>query len=125
MGFYFYGNGIRNALIGNFSPLTLRQDKGALWENFLISERLKRNRYARRHFVDTYFWRTKPGQEIDFLEENDGQISAFEIKWTLSALRQPLRHLPQRTLGTIFRELRQRILLRFWRRQLDDSFEVL
>ena len=82
MGFYFYGNGIRNALIGNFSPLTLRQDKGALWENFLISERLKRNRYARRHFVNTYFWRTKPGQEIDFLEENDGQISAFEIKWT-------------------------------------------
>jgi len=80
---YFYDNGIRNALIGNFSPLALRQDKGALWENFLLSERLKRNRYARRHFVNTYFWRTKQGQEIDYLEESDGRIAAFEIKWNL------------------------------------------
>jgi predicted AAA+ superfamily ATPase len=78
---YFYDNGIRNALIGNFSPLALRQDKGALWENFLISERLKCNRYARRHFVNTYFWRSKQGQEIDYLEESDGRIAAFEIKW--------------------------------------------
>lgn len=78
---YFYDNGIRNALIGNFAPLALRQDKGALWENFLISERLKRNRYARRHFVNTYFWRTKQGQEIDYLEESDGRLEAFEIKW--------------------------------------------
>ncbi len=78
---YFYDNGIRNALIGNFSPLALRQDKGALWENFLISERLKCNSYARRHFVNTYFWRTKQGQEIDYLEESDGRIAAFEIKW--------------------------------------------
>lgn len=78
---YFYDNGIRNTLIGNFSPLALRQDKGALWENFLLSERLKCNRYARRHFVNTYFWRTKQGQEIDYLEERDGRISAFEFKW--------------------------------------------
>lgn len=78
---YFYDNGIRNALVGNFAPLDLRQDKGALWENFLISERLKCNRYARRHFVNTYFWRTKQGQEIDYLEESDGRIAAFEIKW--------------------------------------------
>lgn len=78
---YFYDNGIRNALIGNFSPLALRQDKGALWENFLVSERLKRSSYARRHFVNTYFWRTKQGQEIDYLEESDGNISAFEIRW--------------------------------------------
>lgn len=79
---YFYDNGIRNALIGNFSPLALRSDKGALWENFLISERLKRNRYARRHFLNTYFWRTKQGQEIDYLEEKDGHIAAFEAKWS-------------------------------------------
>lgn len=79
---YFYDNGIRNALISNFSPLSLRQDKGALLENFLISERLKRNQYMRRHFVNTYFWRTRQGQEIDYLEESDGRISAFEMKWT-------------------------------------------
>ena len=78
---YFYDNGIRNALIGNFSPLSLRQDKGALWKNFLLSERLKCNRYARRHFVNTYFWRTKQGQEIDYLEESNGRIAAFELKW--------------------------------------------
>lgn len=78
---YFYDNGIRNALIGNFAELSLRQDKGALWENFMISERVKRNSYARRHFVNSYFWRTKQGQEIDYLEESDGHISAFEIKW--------------------------------------------
>jgi predicted AAA+ superfamily ATPase len=85
---YFYDNGIRNALIGNFSPLSLRQDKGALWENFLLSERLKCNRYARRHFVNTYFWRTKQGQEIDYLEESNGRIEAFEIKWNFK--RKPL-----------------------------------
>jgi uncharacterized protein len=78
---YFYDNGIRNALVGNFAPLELRQDKGALWENFLVCERLKRNRYARRHFVNTYFWRTKQGSEIDYLEESEGRLAAFEIKW--------------------------------------------
>ncbi len=83
---YFYDNGIRNALLGNFSPLELRNDKGALWENFLVSERLKRNRYARRHFVNTYFWRTKLQQEIDYLEEYDGQLSAFEMKWKPSRM---------------------------------------
>jgi uncharacterized protein len=78
---YFYDNGIRNALIGNFAPIALRNDKGALWENFLISERLKSNRYLRRHFVNTYFWRTKQGQEIDYIEESDGRFAAFEMKW--------------------------------------------
>lgn len=78
---YFYDLGIRNALIGNFAPLEGRSDKGALWENFVISERLKRNHYARKLFLNTYFWRTKQGQEIDYLEEMDGQIRAYEIKW--------------------------------------------
>ncbi len=86
---YFYDTGIRNALIGNFSPLELRQDKGALWENFFISERLKANRYARRHFINTYFWRTKQGQEIDYLEEREGRIAAFEIKWNPVKGRPP------------------------------------
>lgn len=84
---YFYDNGIRNALIGNFSPISLRDDKGALWENFLISERLKSNLYSRRHFVNRYFWRTKQGLEIDYLEESDSHLSAFEMKW--SPKRQP------------------------------------
>lgn len=77
---YFYDNGIRNAIINNFSPLTLRQDVGALWENFLISERIKVNHYRKR-YVNTYFWRTQAQQEIDYIEESDGQFKAFEFKW--------------------------------------------
>jgi uncharacterized protein len=78
---YFYDNGIRNALIGNFQPMSLRQDTGALWENFLVSERMKANHYSQRWFVNSYFWRTRQQQEIDYLEENNGEISAFEFKW--------------------------------------------
>ena len=78
--FYFYDNGIRNAILQNFSPLSLRQDVGALWENFFISERIKANQYARR-FVNSYFWRTNQQQEIDYIEECDGQFSIFEMKW--------------------------------------------
>lgn len=77
---YFYDTGIRNALIEDYRPLELRPDKGSLWENFLISERLKSNHYGRR-FVNTYFWKTHQKQEIDLIEESDGQINAFEIKW--------------------------------------------
>ncbi|MBI2459640.1 MAG: ATP-binding protein [Parcubacteria group bacterium] len=78
---YFYDTGVRNALINNLNPLQLRQDVGALWENFIISERLK---YTRNNGLDknTYFWRTKQGQEIDYLEEAGGKLSGFEIKWT-------------------------------------------
>jgi len=77
---YFFDNGIRNMIIGNFSPLDLREDKGALWENFLVSERLKQNLYKER-FAKLYFWRTRQQQEIDFVEERDGKVSAFEFKW--------------------------------------------
>lgn len=77
---YFYDTGVRNALIEDFRPLDLRPDKGELWENFLISERLKSNHYGRR-FVKTYFWKTHQKQEIDLIEETDGQINAFEFKW--------------------------------------------
>ncbi|MEY4540951.1 MAG: hypothetical protein RLZZ306_2708 [Bacteroidota bacterium] len=79
---YFHDNGIRNALINNFAPLSLRQDVGALWENFLISERLKANHYQKKS-VNCYFWRTKSQQEIDYIEEIDGQFTAFEFKWKL------------------------------------------
>lgn len=78
--FYFYDNGIRNAILQNFAPLTLRQDVGALWENFFISERIKANQYAGR-YVNSYFWRTNQQQEIDYIEESDGSFSVFEMKW--------------------------------------------
>ena len=83
---YFYDNGIRNAILQNFSPLSLRQDVGALWENYFISERLKANHY-RLHFTKNYFWRTFQQQEIDLIEETDGVLTAFEIKW--NEKRQP------------------------------------
>jgi len=77
---YFYDNGIRNMIIGNFNQLNLRTDIGALWENFLISERKKQNIY-KDTFARIYFWRTKQQQEIDFVEEREGKISGFEFKW--------------------------------------------
>jgi len=77
---YFYDTGIRNAILQNFAPLNLRQDIGALWENYFIAERIKRNHYNQHH-ARIYFWRTIQQQEIDFIEESDGQITAFEVKW--------------------------------------------
>ena len=77
---YFYDNGIRNAILQNFAPLSLRQDAGALWENFIISERIKANQYSGR-YVNSYFWRTTQQQEIDYVEESDGRFSVFEMKW--------------------------------------------
>lgn len=81
---YFYDNGIRNAIIGNFKPLSTRTDSGALWENYLISERLKWINYQKL-YGEKYFWRTAQQQEIDYLEESDGQINAFEFKWNEKA----------------------------------------
>lgn len=77
---YFYDNGIRNAILQNFAPLSLRNDVGSLWENFFISERLKTNHYNGR-YCKSYFWRTTQQQEIDYIEEEDGTFNAFEIKW--------------------------------------------
>ncbi|MCB0587151.1 MAG: ATP-binding protein [Phaeodactylibacter sp.] len=77
---YFYDNGIRNSIISNFNPLALRQDTGALWENFLLAERFKRNTYN-DYFCNTYFWRTTTQQEIDYIEEYGGKFHAFEFKW--------------------------------------------
>jgi len=81
---YFYDTGIRNMIIGNFNPLKLRTDTGALWENFLISERKKQNIY-KETFARMYFWRTKQQQEVDFVEEKDGKIYGFEFKWKTKA----------------------------------------
>lgn len=77
---YFYDNGVRNALIGDFKPLSLRQDVGALWENFIISERIKHNAYHQFH-GNSYFWRTQQQQEIDYIEDVDGILHAYEFKW--------------------------------------------
>jgi hypothetical protein len=77
---YFYDNGIRNMIINNLNPLELRTDKGALWENFLISERIKLQQYNQL-YTNNYFWRTVQKQEIDFVEEINGQVTAYEFKW--------------------------------------------
>lgn len=76
---YFYDNGIRNALISNFSPLELRNDKGSLWENFIISERMKQNAYQLRD-AQLYFWRTVSQQEVDLIEIQDGIMTCYEMK---------------------------------------------
>jgi predicted AAA+ superfamily ATPase len=85
---YFYDNGIRNMLISNFHQLDLRVDKGVLWENFLVSERRKQNLY-KDTFAKMYFWRTKQQQEIDFVEENNDQITGFEFKWNNKKAKLP------------------------------------
>ena len=77
---YFYDVGVRNALIGAYGPINLRNDIGALWENFIISERIKQNENNLR-YINRYFWRTHQQQEIDYLEEKDQKLSAFEFKW--------------------------------------------
>ncbi|HHU98135.1 MAG: ATP-binding protein [Bacteroidales bacterium] len=86
--YYFYDNGIRNVLISNFTQPQMRIDTGALWENFLISERLKNNHYNKR-FVNSYFWRTQGRAEIDYIEETDGILHAYEIKWSDKIVRFP------------------------------------
>ena len=78
---YFFDNGIRNAIINDFKLLSLRNDIGALWENYLISERIKRNKYLKEN-VEYYFWRNYSQQEVDLLELRDGRIHAFEFKYS-------------------------------------------
>lgn len=77
---YFYDNGILNIVKGNLNPFDIREDRGALWENFLISERIKHNAYT-IPLTQSYFWRTKHQQEIDYVEEYGGKITGFEFKW--------------------------------------------
>lgn len=81
---YFWDTGIRNALIRNFNPLDLRQDTGALWETFVLSERLKHLRNSGQDPA-SYFWRTHRQQEIDYIEEMSGHLNAYEIKWNPDA----------------------------------------
>lgn len=89
---YFCDLGIRNSLIKNFNDLYLRNDVGVLWENFCILERVKKNT-IKRNFINIYFWRTYSGNEIDYLEEQSGQIVGFEFKWGEKKSRLPTEFL--------------------------------
>lgn len=79
--YYFFDNGVRNGLIGNFNPLALRDDAGALWENYVLAERMKYNLYTGRH-ARSYFWRTYDRQEIDLVEDHAGRLTAAEMKFS-------------------------------------------
>jgi hypothetical protein len=86
--YYFLDTGIRNALINNFNPLSLRDDVGLLWENYLVMERLKKQEYLGLA-ANNYFWRTYTRQEIDLVEERDGRLNGFEMKWGKGRSRPP------------------------------------
>ncbi|KKP32804.1 MAG: ATPase [Candidatus Staskawiczbacteria bacterium RIFOXYB2_FULL_32_9] len=85
---YFYDLGLRNAIINNFNPLSLRQDVGALWENFMISERVKRNNNL-GIFANIFFWRVTSGKEIDYIEDSGGVLSGYEFKWQKDSFSVP------------------------------------
>ena len=86
--YYFLDNGIRNALINNFNPLSLRNDIGELWENYLVIERLKYHEYLRQS-ANAYFWRTYRQQELDLVEERQGRLFGYEMKWGKSKVKPP------------------------------------
>ncbi len=101
--YYFYDNGIRNAIIANFNTLDLRDNIGKLWKNFLIMERIKKQNYT-DIFANNYFWRTWDQKEIDFIEEREGRLYGFEFKWGTSAAKAPKEWLatyPNATFETI------------------------
>ncbi|KAF0152863.1 MAG: putative ATPase [Ignavibacteria bacterium] len=85
---YFYDNGIRNAVIANFSPLNLRSDTGMLWENYIMSERIKHQTYSGM-ITNNYFWRTYDQQEIDLVEERGGNLYGYEFKWKADKIKAP------------------------------------
>jgi uncharacterized protein len=90
--YYFYDNGVRNALISNFNPIALRDDVGMLWENYIIVERLKKQEYS-GIISNNYFWRTYDRKEIDLIEEREGKLYGYEIKWSSKKQKKPLEWL--------------------------------
>lgn len=86
--YYFLDTGIRNALINNFNPLQIRNDVGQLWENYIVLERLKMQAYLNKN-SNNYFWRTYRQQELDFVEEREGQLFGYEIKWGKGRAKPP------------------------------------
>jgi predicted AAA+ superfamily ATPase len=104
--YYFYDNGIRNALIANFNSIGLRNDVGQLWENFLVVERLKKQHY-KSIYANNFFWRSWSGQEVDFVEEREGKLFGYEFKWSADKVKQPklwLETYPQSTFEIINKE---------------------
>ncbi len=85
---YFWDLGVRNMLINNFAPLNMRTDKGQMWENFMIAERLKHLSYNEM-YASFYFWRTYTGAELDFVEERNGELFAYEIKFRKARKNPP------------------------------------
>jgi len=86
---YFYDNGIRNAILSDFSSISVRKDMGELWENYIIAERIKMNGNRQRN-TRYYFWRTYDQQEIDLIEVHENQVCAFEIKWGAKPVKVPV-----------------------------------
>ena len=87
--YYFYDNGVRNAIISQFNGLDDRNDVGFLFENFVVMERLKKQEYSNSLFANNYFWRTYDKKEIDFIEERDGKLFGYEIKWKDKKIKAP------------------------------------
>ena len=85
---YFYDNGIRNAIVANFNHINLRDDRGMLWENYMMSERIKFQSYS-GVVCNRYFWRTYDKQEIDLIEEREGKLFAYEVKWKNAKIKSP------------------------------------
>lgn len=104
--YYFYDTGIRNGVISQFNGLDERSDAGALWENFLFIERLKKSSYLSLH-ANHYFWRTYDQKEIDYIEERDGKLFGYEFKWGQRKAKEPerfLRDYPNAEFKVINRE---------------------
>lgn len=104
--YYFYDNGIRNAVISNFNPLNLRDDVGRLWENFLVLERIKKQTYQ-PIFANNYFWRTWDQKEVDFVEEREGKLFGYEFKYSPIKKKVPKEFLmtyPQSEITVVSQE---------------------
>lgn len=104
--YYFFDNGVRNAVIANFNSLELRDDIGKLWENFLIIERLKKQSY-KNLYANNYFWRTWDRKEIDLVEEREGKLFGYEFKWKEKQIKQPrewLKNYPNSSFEIINKE---------------------
>ncbi len=104
--YYFYDNGIRNALIDNFNPVNLRNDVGELWENYIMNERMKHNEYL-GVFATSYFWRTYDKKEIDLVEERCGKLYGYEMKWKKTKIKIPVdwkKHYPSADFKVINKE---------------------
>mgnify|MGYP001212138237 CR=1 FL=1 len=104
--YYFLDNGVRNALINNFNPLEQRNDAGELWENYLVLERMKKQEYL-NVAANNYFWRTHTQQEIDFVEEREGRLFAYEIKWSKTKSSPPAlwrKTYPDSSFASVHRE---------------------